>query len=73
MIEEDNDIPIGIVISMSLYAIYAYATNKLLQIFSYYDIDNWIIFMIYFVPFVILYIETPIIIKKSNGWRRYLD
>lgn len=70
MIEDCNDIPIGIVVSMSVYAIYTYILEKLIYT---YTIDNWIIFIIYFVPFVILYIEIPILLKKSNNWQKYMS
>ncbi len=70
MIEDGNDIPIGIAMSMSLYATYTYIIDKLLQMPK---IDNWIMFAIYFVPFIALYIEIPIILKKSNGWKKYTD
>lgn len=70
MVEDCNDIPIGITISMSIYTVYIYVMSKLLQT---YKIDNWIIFIIYFVPFVVLYIETPIVLRKSNRWQKYMS
>lgn len=70
MVEDCNDIPIGIVVSMSLYSVYIYIMEKLMQT---YKIDNLIIFVIYFVPLIVLYIEIPVMLKKSNGWQKYMN
>ena len=64
MIKDARDLPKGIVISMSLYAIYIHLASTLVQ---RYKIDNWIIFIIYFAPLMILYIGIPIVIRNSNG------
>lgn len=64
MIEDGNEIPIGIVASMVLYAVCTYILDKLIQ---NYKIDNWIIFVIYFVPLIVLYIKIPVLLKRSNS------
>lgn len=64
MIKDARDLPKGILISMSLYAVYIHLASTLIQ---RYKIDNWLIFIIYFIPFIILYIGIPIVIRKSNG------
>lgn len=69
MVEDCDDIPIGIVISISLYALYMHAIENLMNM---YNIDSRIIFYIYFVPLIIFYIEIPIILKKSNNWQKYV-
>ena len=69
-IEDYNYIPIGIVLSMALYAIYIYISDKLVQM---YDIDNWMIFFIYLIPLIVFYIEIPILLRKSDRWQRYID
>lgn len=68
--EDCNDIPIGIVLSMVLYAVYIYISDKLVQI---YKIDNWIIFVIYFIPLIVFYIEIPILLRRSSGWQKYVE
>lgn len=70
MVEDCNDIPIGIVISMSIYAVYIYVASKLVQTYKF---DSWIMFIMYFAPLVILYIEIPIILGKSNNWKKHTD
>lgn len=69
-IEDCNHIPIGIVLSMTLYAMYIYISGKLVQM---YKIDNWIIFFIYFMPLIVFYIEIPILLRKSDGWQKYIE
>lgn len=70
MTEDCNDIPVGITLSMSIYAICIYALDKVMQM---YKIDNRILFIIYFVPFVILYIEIPNLLRKSDKWQKYIE
>jgi len=70
MTEDCNDIPIGIILSMVLYAMYIHITSKLLHI---YKLDNRIMFIIYFVPLVVFYIEIPILLRRFNRWRKYAD
>ncbi len=83
MIEDGNDIPIGIIMSISIYTIYSYAINELVQMYKINNlatnnlvtnnlvtndsiIDNLILFVIYFVPLIILYVETPILLKRFS-------
>ena len=74
MIEDGNDIPIGILTSMLIYTIYLIILDNLI---NWLDksldnwINNWITFIIYFLPLMILYIEIPIVLKKSNNWQQY--
>jgi len=68
--DDGYDIPIGIVLSMTLYTIYIYIAGKLVQM---YKMDNWIIFFIYFMPLIVLYIEIPILLRKSDNWKKYID
>ena len=70
MTEECNDIPIGISLSMSIYAVCIYVLDKLVQM---YKIDNRIVFIIYFVPLIILYIEVPNLLRKSDKWQKYME
>jgi hypothetical protein len=70
MVEDCSDIPVGIVVSISIYSVYIYIADKLIQV---YKLDNWIMFIIYFVPFIILYIEIPAILRKSNNRQKYID
>ena len=70
MTDDCNDIPIGITLSMSIYAVCIYVLDKVMQM---YKIDNLILFIIYFVPFVILYIEVPNLLRKSNRWQKYME
>jgi hypothetical protein len=76
MIEDGNDIPIGIVTAVTLYAMYMYILDKMMQIYKVYiqtyRVDNWIMFIIYFVPLVILYIEIPILLRKFNN-QKYIE
>ncbi len=68
--DDGYDRPIGIVLSMTLYAIYIYIADKLVQMFK---IDNWIIFFIYFIPLIVFYIEIPILLRKSDRWQKYIE
>jgi hypothetical protein len=64
MIEDGNEILIGMVISILMYILYISTIDKLIQS---YKIDIWTMFIIYFVPFILLYIETPILLKKYSS------
>ena len=64
MTEDGDEIPLGIVLSMILFAAYIYILNKLTQTLK---IDNWIISSIYFIPFIFLYIAIPILLRKRAG------
>lgn len=71
--EDDcNELPLGIVLSITLFAIYVQILDKLSQTFIL-KIDNWILSVIYFLPLIILYIRIPISLRKHNSWRRYID
>ena len=59
MIEECDDIPIGTVLSMSLYTIYVSILDKLI---NSYKIDSRIITVIYVIPLFIFYIGTPVLL-----------
>ena len=70
MAEDCNDIPIGIALSMSTYAICIYILDKLMQM---HKVDDRIVFIIYFVPLIILYIKIPDMLRKSERWQRYME
>lgn len=70
--ERCNEIPMGIVLSMALFAIYVQILDKLIKIFIP-KIDNWLLAIIYLIPLIILYLRIPITLRKHNFWRKYID
>lgn len=67
MIEEDRDeIPLGIVSSMILFGLYTYVLNKFFNRLLTNEINNSMLIIIYFIPFIILYIGVPILLRKSH-------
>lgn len=79
MTEDCNEIPLGIVLSAILFAVYVYTLDRLIQTFKIYEliqtfkIDNLIIFAIYFIPFISLYIRVPILLRRHKGWQKYIN
>lgn len=67
MIEEGNNVPIGIAVSMLLYTVYTCIIDRLPHM---YGTDNLTMLIIYFVPLIILYVETPVILRKYDKWQR---
>lgn len=74
--ENVDEIPLGIILSMILYAIYAHILEGLIREYNIdvliriHHIDNWAMPIIYFLPLVILYIEIPILLRKyKNLWQ----
>ncbi len=70
--EHCNEIQMGIVLSMILFAIYIQILDKLIKMFIP-KIDNWLLTIIYLIPLIVLYIRIPITLRKHNAWRKYID
>lgn len=62
-IEYSDNITIGIVLSMFLYAIYTYVADKFIPL---YKMDNMTIFFIYFIPLIVFYVEIPILLRSDR-------
>lgn len=77
MTEDSDEISIGIVLSTILFATYIYISDRLMQIFKIYELiqtfefNNIIMFIIYFIPLIILYVRIPIFLRRHKGWQKY--